>query len=229
MWVKFLTVIFIGGFVGLDTTAAWQVLFSHPLFACSVLGLVFGELQLGLFFGVLFELIWLYDLPVGGAKFPEGNISSFIGLILVLSLKESTSVSLEWLVFLCSVYTVGTAYLFGMTTVLQRRNNRWLVARADCFAEQGQEKKVARVHLLGIFHSYLHGALWGLIFYSFGFVLLRPIANHLPPRAPFTLNHLQALYLGVGLMLMFHLFFLQRKLGYLVFGLACGLGLGIVV
>ena len=126
MWIKVFVVFFFGGFVGLDTTAAWQVLFSHPLLACTLIGVVFGEPQIGLFFGIVFELIWLYDMPVGGAKFPEGNLSSFIGLMVALSLLDRAVVSVPWLVLLSGLYSVIIAYFFGPTIVLMRKNNLFL-------------------------------------------------------------------------------------------------------
>ncbi len=229
MWIKTAIVFIFGGLVGLDTTAAWQVLFSHPLFACSLLGLVFGQPQLGIFFGVVFELIWLYDLPVGGAKFPEGNQGSFIGFMLTLTFISLTEVALPWLVLLGCVYALVVAYLSGMTILLMRRLNYYFVGRADQYAQAGEAKGIERMHLLALLNTYFYSGFWGLLFYLAGLVILKPLLVLLPPTAPFELVHLQAIFLGVGLAIMGKLFFSRRKILYLILGLICGVGLAILV
>jgi len=225
MWTKIVVVFIFGGLVGLDTTAAWQVLFSHPLFACSLLGLAFGEPQLGIFFGIIFELVWLHDLPVGGARFPEGNQSSFVGLMLVLTFLPQSGIAMPWLVLFSCIYAVIVAYLFSVTISLMRRLNFYFVKRADRYAQAGEAKGIERMHLLALLHTYFHGAVWGLFFYLVGFALLKPLLTRLPATALFQLAHLQAIFLGVGLAIMGKLFFSRRKIHYLISGLICGVGL----
>jgi len=229
MWLEILVVFFVGGVVGLDTTAAWQVLFSHPLLACTILGVVFGEPQLGLFFGIIFELIWLYDIPVGGAKFPEGNLSSFIGLMITITLLPQFEGSESWLVLFCIVYIVILAYLMGFSIRLMRKNNQRIVLKADEYAEAGKEKSLQRMHLLGIFHAYFHSAVWGLGFYLIGVFLLKLISSVIPSEAGFSLDHLQAVFLGIGLVIMIDLFFTRKKIKYFFLGIICGIVLGIVI
>lgn len=229
MWYELLAVFFLGGFFGLDTTAAWQVLFSHPLFACVLVGMLFGQPQLGLFFGIIFELIWLYDIPVGGSKFPEGNLSTFIGLMIVLSLPSIPGDSQPWLILVSSIYVLIVAYLLGGTINWMRKMNRYLVERADRFADEGNEKKIERLHLVCVFHAYLHGAFWSTIFYLIGLFLTEKTLHLLPTTAPFTMDQLQNIFLATGLVVMFDLFFSRKKIEYFLLGLICGIGLGIVL
>ncbi|HDL19224.1 MAG TPA: hypothetical protein ENH29_09230 [Bacteroidetes bacterium] len=229
MWHELLAVFFLGGFFGLDTTAAWQVLFSHPLFACVLVGLLFGQPQLGLFFGIIFELIWLYDIPVGGSKFPEGNLSTFIGLMIVLSLPSVSGDSQPWLILVSSIYVLIIAYFLGVTISWMRKMNRHLVEKADRFAEEGNEKKIERMHLLSVFNAYLHGAFWAVIFYLTGLFLTEKVLHYLPNKAPFTMDQLQTVFLATGLVVMFDLFFSRKNIVYFFLGLICGIGLGIIL
>lgn len=229
MWIKLFVVFFCGGLVGLDTTAAWQGLFSHPLIACTLVGYLFGEPQIGLFFGILFELIWLYDMPVGGAKFPDGNLSSFIGLMVVLTLLDRTAASEPWLVLLSCIYSVIIAYFLGQSIVFMRKNNLFLVQKADRFAKSGNVKKIELMHRLGIVHTYLNSAIWGMLFYLIGLFLIHQFLKLLPDSAPFSLIHIQVIFLGIGLLLMIKLFLTKKKLVYLILGLICGCGFGIII
>ena len=81
----------IGGLLVLDTTAALQILISQPLISCTFLGWLGGDIQLGLHFGLLVQLLWLSQLPVGAAKIPAGNLGSIVGVILSLQLKQERS------------------------------------------------------------------------------------------------------------------------------------------
>ena len=229
MWTEILVVIFIGGLIGLDNTAAWQVLFSHPLFACTVLGVAFGEPQLGLFFGIVFELIWLYDIPVGGSQFPEGNLSSFVGLMITLTLLQPYQDSQSWLVLLSCLYVVAGAYLLGFTIKLMRKNNLRIVYKADQYAASGKEQKIQQMHLIGILHAFVHSALWGLILYLVGVFLLKMVLSYLPSNSGFTLDHLRSIFLGIGLTTMISLFTTKKKIHYLFLGIICGIGLGLVI
>lgn len=56
MSAELAVIILLGGIVATDTTAAFQVLVSHPLVACTLAGLVLGDLKAGLSMGVLLEL-----------------------------------------------------------------------------------------------------------------------------------------------------------------------------
>jgi mannose/fructose/N-acetylgalactosamine-specific phosphotransferase system component IIC len=229
MWVQLLVVFFASGIIGLDTTAAWQVLFSHPLFACSLIGIAFGEPQLGLFFGIIFELIWLYDIPVGSANPPEGNMGSFTGFVVIIPFLGNPQIAKEWLVLYGCIYAMVVAYLFGPTISLWRKYNLSLVKKADHFAESGLEKKIERTHLTGLLNSYFHGAFWGLIFFIVGYFPLTKLISVFSETAPFSLSQLQTVFLAVGLAILVDLFFSKKKIYYLFLGLVGGAFLGLFV
>jgi len=229
MLIKFLVAFFFGGVVGLDTTAAWQVLFSHPLISCTLMGLAFGEPQLGLFFGIIFELIWFYDMPVGGARFPEGNVGSFLGLMLVLAFQDEPAIPAGWLLLAGIVYAVVVSYIFGVTIVWMRRRNLKLVEWADRYAAEGNAKMVGRMHLLGVLHAYFHGAIWSLLLYIPGIFALRwtvPLLRRFPPL---NVELVQAIMLGVGMAVMFQLFLSRRRSWHLLLGVVCGVTLAVVL
>jgi len=54
-----------GGIVSADTDSAWQSMVSQPLIACSIAGMLMGDLALGCVVGVLLQLPYLVELPVG--------------------------------------------------------------------------------------------------------------------------------------------------------------------
>jgi mannose/fructose/N-acetylgalactosamine-specific phosphotransferase system component IIC len=56
----------IGGLLSLDRTGAFQVMISRPLVSAPLIGIVLGESMLGLSAGVIIELLYMADRPVGG-------------------------------------------------------------------------------------------------------------------------------------------------------------------
>ena len=56
----------IGGLLSLDRTGAFQIMISRPLVSAPLIGIVLGESMLGLSAGVIIELLYMADRPVGG-------------------------------------------------------------------------------------------------------------------------------------------------------------------
>ncbi len=91
-------------FLSLDTTVAFQVLISSPIFACPIIGWVLGDVQMGLEMGFLFQLLWLAKIPVGSATIPEGNLASMIATaIMVMNHSFAYLNTLLTLTFLLSI------------------------------------------------------------------------------------------------------------------------------
>ena len=66
----------------LDTTYFGQFLFSRPILAGPLVGLLCGDFFLGLQFGIFTELIYLDYIPVGGVLPPSGAVSSGLAVIM---------------------------------------------------------------------------------------------------------------------------------------------------
>lgn len=220
---ELLVIFFLGGIIGIDTTAAWQVLISHPIIACTLIGALFGEPQLGLFFGIIFELIWLYYLPTGGAKFPEGNIGSFVGLMIVLSFIRDSQYSESWIILLACIYSILVAYVFGYTVDRLRQYSNNLIERADRFAESGNIHGVERAHLSGVLLTYFQSAALSLIFFISGRFLLNQVLLQLPSEAPFTRLQIQFVFLAIGAVIVFNLLLERKNILYLVLAVFAGI------
>lgn len=69
-----------GGVVGVDLVSGPQALFSRPLVAGTVTGLLLGEPGLGLQLGVLMELFALDTLAVGAAWYPDLGTATVVAV-----------------------------------------------------------------------------------------------------------------------------------------------------
>jgi PTS system mannose-specific IIC component len=133
-----------GMLVYLDTTAIAQLMISQPLIACPLWGLLVGRPEIGLFFGVIFQLIWLGSLPVGAAKFPEGNVGALVATALAAQIPLAATGSPAWIVLtICAFIGILTALAGAELTPQVRRLLGGLADRVQSAAREGQPGRFA--------------------------------------------------------------------------------------
>lgn len=123
--------ILIASVLSLDTTHAFQTMLSQPVFACPLLGLLFGNPLAGLLMGMMFELIFLKVIPMGGNAFPENNSAAMSGTILWIALSRAFPDQFYSFVPVVLVVSVLLAFLGMKLTVYHRRKNILLLERAS--------------------------------------------------------------------------------------------------
>jgi mannose/fructose/N-acetylgalactosamine-specific phosphotransferase system component IIC len=85
-----LLIALIGGIVDLDSTATWQFMVSQPIVAAPLTGLFLGNLygeaamglKLGLMIGVILQLLWIEQLPLGMNVPPDAALASVLSVAL---------------------------------------------------------------------------------------------------------------------------------------------------
>ncbi|MDD3001383.1 MAG: PTS sugar transporter subunit IIC [Candidatus Riflebacteria bacterium] len=85
-----LLIALIGGIVDLDSTATWQFMISQPIVAAPLTGLFLGNLygeaamglKLGLMVGVILQLLWIEQLPLGMNVPPDAALASVLSVAL---------------------------------------------------------------------------------------------------------------------------------------------------
>lgn len=133
-----------GTVVGLDLASMLQGLFSRPLVAGAVAGIILNDPMTGLRIGVTLELFALDVLPVGASRYPD------YGAATVAAVAAGAGES--WTAALGPSVLLGLllAHLGGWTIVLHRRVTAWALARAEPKLDRGEPGVASRVHLLGL-------------------------------------------------------------------------------
>jgi mannose/fructose/N-acetylgalactosamine-specific phosphotransferase system component IIC len=119
--------IFLAAILSLDITHAFQTLISQPIFASVVLGLIWGHPEVGLIMGIVFELIFLRILPVGGNAFPENNMAAMTATIIMIALiRENPQLFNQYLILVIP-FGFLHSYIGMKVTVYHRKwNNHFL-------------------------------------------------------------------------------------------------------
>ena len=222
MWQEILSVSIWGGIVALDTTAALQILISHPLVSCSMIGLLLGNFPLGFTIGIILELIWLSELPVGAATFSEGNIGSTVAsAVAIITFEQTTRISPS--IALSLLVGLFIAHVGGRLVILMRQINSYfynnLLSRNTI-----TEKHVARTHYLGIAFSFLLGALLTAAgFVTFGYFIVPPLVALAPRTVDPIFDQIGAAFLGIGSGVLTYMFFQKQKWWLFVIGIIFGI------
>jgi PTS system mannose-specific IIC component len=135
--------------LGLDRTAALQIMISRPLVAGPLVGLLLGDALTGLTIGMLLELLWLCRMPVG-ASIPHDDTQVTIGattLAIALSGTVGGGVGLTLCALLIALPLGKIGQIVERTV---RTRNQLLAAAAQRALHLGGLPAIERLHLLGL-------------------------------------------------------------------------------
>jgi mannose/fructose/N-acetylgalactosamine-specific phosphotransferase system component IIC len=218
----FLLCIF-GGLVALDNTEAFQTMLSQPLLVGPLVGLIFNDIYAGLKIGILFQLIYLWVMPIGTAIFPDPGIGSVVGcagFIILCRMSPEKSYSVLLLLIL---FVILFSLFSGWTLIKQRQFNSRLLPRADRYGERIQLRGFDSLFLIALSGSFCRGLLITALGILLIFTLLRPALNLFGFIPEQFLNHLELPLWGLGMGIMVHLFGRKRNLPWFFAGTLLGI------
>ncbi len=191
------------GLLALDTTIAFQILLSQPIFACPIIGWILGNPQLGFEIGLILQLLWLHILPVGSVIFPEGNVASMIICAITIQFDHLPFPNL--ILTFAIIMGIIVSYTGAWLTVLDRKINGNLLN----FAQRSARRvKINEINLIEAFSILIYFVLMTLLAYFFltvsGFMLNfleKFFSNSLEQK----LILIKPVMFGTGIMLTFQL------------------------
>ncbi len=170
------------GFLSLDTTIAFQILLSQPLFACPIVGWAMGDPLTGFYFGMFMQMVWLSDLPMGAITPPEGNVASMIGTVLMVQFQDAGMPNT--LLTLVVLVVVVLSYLGARLTIQDRRWNEFFLEKTLQAAERAGIGEIAIWNAIAIFIYFASMVM----FTGFALALLVPLLDWVLPRVPLFLE-----------------------------------------
>jgi PTS system mannose-specific IIC component len=188
--------------VGLDRTAALQVMLSRPIVAAPATGFLLGDFQTGLQVGILVELLWLGRLPVGAAIPPDDTQIAVGGTALAIIMGAWTGwggLSMVLFSLLVSMPLGKAGQFFDR---LARNGNGWLLARAEIAVLKQRIAVAERLHLLGLLMFAGASLATYLVIVSFGSLIMLFLAPVLMERIGAASLWLQLAFPLVGIAMM---------------------------
>jgi PTS system mannose-specific IIC component len=112
----------------------------RPLIACTLVGLVLGDVTTGIILGGTLELMALGWMNVGASMAPDSALASVIASILVIVGKQSIGAGIAVAIPIAAAGQVLTIFVRSATTFFQHL--------ADKYAEEGSCRGIEMCHFL---------------------------------------------------------------------------------
>jgi len=219
----------LGGLVSADTDAAGQFMVSQPLVSCTLAGAIFGNLLLGLTVGVLMQMPFLVEVPVGGTKVSLGNLGAFVAAGVAVKLNQIFPTLSNSILVLTVLYGLFLSWATYPCLIWMRQLNLRLLYRADRAAEEGKLGQITWLNYLGVFNTYIFGLISSASFFILGNVFLTFIIRFIPIQLDSAFRLGKAVLLGAGVGILLWLFMRKSKIKYMVLGVFASTGVLIVI
>ncbi|RKY71742.1 MAG: hypothetical protein DRP97_01605 [Candidatus Latescibacterota bacterium] len=219
----FWIVALLGGLVALDTTAGPQVMISQPIVACPVLGLLLGDLETGLLFGTILELIWIGTVPAGASRFFDSNMAGVAAAGAAIWAMQRCGIARPSATLLSLAVVLPIGLLGSRMTVGVRKLNGFLIRKADVAAQSGHSFRVSLCHGCGVGFSFVRGACLNLLGTVTGGLFVSAVAGCLPPVREDRLAIVVMALIGLGGAVCLKLFGTKRLAPWIALGLSMGM------
>jgi PTS system mannose-specific IIC component/fructoselysine and glucoselysine-specific PTS system IIC component len=147
----------LGGFIGLDGTSFPQAMFSRPLVASALTGVLLGSPIEGVLVGAFLEVFDVGILPIGAARYPEGGPAAVAAsAAYVMATPPGADVIVPGMLLMAVVFGLAWERVGGASVVLSRHINEALLTRhtsgpADRMVEGRQTLAILLDFLRGAF------------------------------------------------------------------------------
>lgn len=111
----------------------------RPLVACTLIGLILGDLKTGIIIGGTLEMMALGWMNIGAAMAPDAALASIISTIIVIAGKQDVSAGIA--------IAIPIAAAGQVLTILARTVTVFFQHQADKFAENGNIKGIDFCHM----------------------------------------------------------------------------------
>lgn len=153
----------------------------RPLIACTLIGLVLGDITSGIILGGALELIALGWMNIGAAVAPDAALASIVSAILVIAGNRDYGEAISLAVPIAAAGQVLTVVVRTMTVGFQHG--------ADKAAEQGNLKVISYLHISALLLQAMRIAIPAtIVMYSVGTDIVKSFFESIPPVVTNGLN-----------------------------------------
>lgn len=129
--------------------------FHRPLVACTLVGMVLGDMKTGIIIGGTLEMIALGWMNIGAAVAPDAALASIISTILVIAGGQDIGAGIALAIPLAAAGQVLTIIVRTITVAFQHA--------ADGAAERGSLRAITWLHISALFLQAMRIAIPALI------------------------------------------------------------------
>ena len=173
--ISMILVVFVAFLAGLEGILD-QFQFHQPLVACTLIGLVTGNLEAGVILGGTLQMIALGWANIGAAVAPDAALASVASAIIMVQGGDFSSKGISFAYTTAIPLAVAGLFL----TMIVRTISVGLVHGADVAAKDGNIAAVERTHLIALFLQGLRIAVPAALLLAVPTSVVQGILNAMP-------------------------------------------------
>ena len=223
---RLMAIFLLGGIAALDATPVAQTLLSQPLVSATLLGALWGDVDLALEVGVVLQILAASTLPVG-ARTPEDYAVGGVvgaGVALALGSQQTFQVAHHASALLGVLAGMASATLGVPLLKWQRRRNEGLSRWCEDALRRGDEGALAAAQRAGVVLAFAVGVSYTAVCVGLALRGLQGLAAHESLRLARAWALAQPLWIGLGLAQLLHAFVQRRLTRAALFGVALLIG-----
>lgn len=201
----------IAGIISLDVTACWQIMISRPIIIGPLVGWLCGDLALGLYLGVIMELLWINTLPLGASIPVDAAASTVVAAVTAAYMRQWWSGSLGVALALGIMFALPFGALFNRFDIFTRRYNNKLVYIADNLAKISALNRIQLLIISAIGLIFLKYFLFYFICIHLGIYFFHTILPYVPSLILKGLEQAQILLMALGFAVALDTFKLRKS------------------
>ncbi|MGQ8774137.1 PTS mannose/fructose/sorbose transporter subunit IIC [Serratia sp. NA_112.1] len=179
--------------------------FHRPLVACTLIGLILGDMKTGIIIGGTLEMIALGWMNIGAAVAPDAALASIISTILVIAGGQSVGAGIALAIPLAAAGQVLTIIVRTLTVAFQHA--------ADSAAERGSLRAITWLHISALLLQAMRIAIPAVIVaISVGTSGVHALLNSIPEVVTSGLNIAGGMIVVVGYAMVINM----MRAGYLM-------------
>ncbi len=128
--------------IAFDATGPQTQIFSRPVFTGPIVGLILGDMNLGLFIGGTLQLMSMGVVGLGGASVPNYTVTTIIATTIAITTGQGMEVGLA--------IGLPVGMLFVQLDIMSKIANGFIARWSQSYANKGQFKKMNAVLYLSI-------------------------------------------------------------------------------
>lgn len=164
---KVMLIAAIGGLLSLDRTALGQFMISEPIVAAPLMGWFLGDTAAGIVIGMVLEMIWVLDLPVG-TFVPADSTIAAIAATAIAVLGSRGDHALPGVMGFSLLLTTGMAPVTMLGDRFIRNQNARLAVWALNAGETDTDRRLVTAHLAGLAAFFLKSFVLLLVLVPLG-------------------------------------------------------------
>ncbi|HWR73496.1 MAG TPA: PTS sugar transporter subunit IIC [Nitrospirota bacterium] len=198
---KILLIAAVGGLLGLDRTALGQFMVSEPIVAAPLIGWLLGDTAAGIVIGVVLEMLWVLDLPVGTFVPADSTIAATAATAIAV-LGSRGDPALPGVMGFSLLLTTGIAPVTMLADRFIRHQNARLAVWALDAGDTDIDRRLATAHLAGLLVFFLKSFVMLLVLVPVGLGAVQ-VYNAMPGKfhAAMALFVRLLLFLGAALVI----------------------------